>query len=82
MKVAFENVGRGRLSWVADLTTLSEAALVRELRRKKALASRAIDFDFSDDGTAARILVGGFRPVGTVHIIGGAKNDGRVRARP
>jgi hypothetical protein len=73
MKVAFEGVGRGKLSWTADLASLSEAALVRELRRKKALASRGVDFEFNDDGTAAFILVGGFRRVGFVRLIDSAK---------
>lgn len=71
MKVTFENVGRGRQTWTADLPSLSWRSLEREVRRKKALASRGVEFEFNADGTAGIILVGGFRPVGTFRAVGG-----------
>lgn len=67
MKVVFENVGRGRLTWTADLPSLSWRSLEREVRKKRgALRSRSVDFEFNADGTAGIIYVGdGYRPVGT-----------------
>ena len=66
MKVIFENVGRGRLTWTADLPSLSRRSLEREVRKKRgALRSRSVDFEFNADGTAGIIYVGDFRAVGT-----------------
>lgn len=73
MNVVFEGVGRGKLTWTAELASLSERALVREIQKKGALKSRGVDVEFNDDGTAGIILVGGFRCVGTFRVIDGAK---------
>lgn len=65
MKVVFENVGRGRLTWTADLPSLSWRSLEREVHKKKALRSRGVEFEFNADGTAGVIYVGFGRAVGT-----------------
>jgi hypothetical protein len=65
--VRFENVGRNRLSWSADLVSISEASLTREVKRKKALASRGLCFSY--DGEHGRIVaVSLSRVVGTFRI--------------
>ena len=69
--VQFQNVGRDKLSWSEILTSLSASTLTKAIRRRKALKSRDIDFDWNDDLTGARIVVGGFRHVGDLTVMGG-----------
>ena len=72
MKVTFENVGRHKMTWTADLPSLSWRSLEREVRAKRgALKSRSVDFEFNADGTAGVIYVGDFRPVGTFRALNG-----------
>lgn len=78
-KVRFTNVGRANMSWEADLSSRSESAMVREIRRKGALASRGIDF------AEGVIYVGGFRAVGMYEFVdpapaGGRREGGQVDA--
>ena len=73
MKVEFENVGRDKMTWTADLPSLSWRSLEREVRRKRgALRSRSIEFEFNAEGTAGVIYVGDFRPVGTFRAVNAA----------
>jgi hypothetical protein len=73
MTVYFESVGAQRKTWSAELETLSDSALLRQIRKHGALMSRGVDFEWEGCGTAAAILVGGVRQVGTVRVEGGAK---------
>jgi len=73
MKVEFENVGRNKMTWTADLPSLSWRSLEREVRAKRgALRSRSVEFEFNAEGTAGVIYVGDFRPVGTFRAINAA----------
>ena len=66
MRVRFENVGRDRQSWDAELTSTSDRALIREIYDKQALMSKAIDFDWNVAMEEADIVVGGSRIVGRI----------------
>lgn len=68
MTVKFENVGRDKKTWSADVSSLSDAELIRSIRKQGALASRDIAFEWSEEGTSAQIYVGGFRCVGSISI--------------
>ena len=73
MKVTFENVGRHKMTWTADLPSLSWRSLEREVRAKRgALRSRSVEFEFNAEGTAGVIYVGDFRPVGTFRAVNAA----------
>lgn len=71
MTVHFENVGHSRLSWDAEMEILSERALLRAIRRRKALASRCVEFTMEIEGenTVGAIYVGN-RSVGSFRIDG------------
>jgi len=73
MTVHFENVGRSKLSWTANLSSVSDNVLVREIKQRKALMSSGIDLDWDDSGTRAAIIVGGFRVVGCLRIEDGVR---------
>jgi len=74
MKVTFENVGRNKMTWTADLPSLSWRSLEREVRAKRgALRSRLVSFEFNADGMAGIIYVGDmYRPVGTFRAVNAA----------
>src|SRR6185436_1185317 len=69
--VRFEAVGRDKKSWETQLESLSDAALIRQIRQRAALMSRDMEFDWDDAGESATIVVGGFRCVGSVRVIDG-----------
>jgi hypothetical protein len=71
--VVFGSVGRRKLTWTAELPSLSERSMLREIRQKGALASDGVDFRWGSDGTDGLIVVGGFRVVGTFRVIDAAK---------
>lgn len=71
--VHFREVGAQKQSWTARVGSLSDLALKRQIKKRHALASRDIDFDWNEDGTAAVIWVGLVRRVGAVLVEGGAK---------
>jgi hypothetical protein len=71
--VIFENVGRGKVSWQQDMEHPSFVALSRAIKKKKALASKGIDFSYdvvNDDETRGTIFAG-FRAVGTFRVVSG-----------
>lgn len=70
MTVHFENVGRRKMTWSAEVSSLSDDSLIRAIEDKRALMSEGIEFDWKD-GTQGRIVVGGFRTVGTFRVEGG-----------
>jgi len=64
-RAEFRDVGRGKRSWGADFKRRpTEVMLIGAIRKKRALGSRGIDFDW--DGLKAGIYVGMIRHVGTV----------------
>lgn len=65
-KVTFENVGRNKLTWSVELREVSESALYRAIKKRRALASNDI-YCRSDDGVNG-VIIAGFRQVGTFHI--------------
>ena len=66
MKVYFENVGRNKATWQAEVKgELTYEWLYNQV--KPYLASRGIDF-FLDEVGKGEILVGGIRTVGTFRI--------------
>lgn len=73
MTVHFSDVGRDKKSWDAEVQSLSDAMLIREIRKQGALMSRSIDFAWDDSGDYARILVGLFRQVGELVVQGGMR---------
>ena len=75
MVVHFENVGNAKRSWDADLPLLSSQTLHREIKRKKALASKHLEFTMEVDGNdtighihAGMRTVGTFRVKGALHM--------------
>lgn len=70
MKIHFENVGRDHLSWSAEIEDVTYRRLLAEIRKKKALASRDVEFDFAEDGMSGNVIVGGWRPIGRFSLEG------------
>lgn len=70
MTVYFENVGRCKASWSANMRTLSYRSLLAQVRPH--LKSHNVSFQFNENGTAGAILVGGWRPVGSFRVEDGA----------
>lgn len=64
IKVSFENVGRDKQSWTEDFRELSESALYRAIKKRRALASKDIFCDL-DSGQ----IFAGFRCVGTFKVV-------------
>ncbi len=60
-QVEFSNVGRSKLTWVADMVNVDEASLIKEIRSKKVILSRDIVI------SGGKIFVG-LRTVGYVAI--------------
>jgi hypothetical protein len=69
MKILFKNVGRGKFTWEADVKTFTESALVRAIKKKKALMSNDIDVVENPSGGSGIIVVGGFHNVGEWFIV-------------
>lgn len=67
MRVHFEEVGRMKQSWTAEVESLSYASLFKQV--KPHLRSHDIDFLFSDDGMTGTIAAG-FHKVGRFRIEG------------
>lgn len=63
MKVTFENVGRDKQTWTEEFRELSESALYRAVKKRRALASKDVWCDL-DTG----IIYAGGRAVGTFSI--------------
>lgn len=70
-RVKFSDVGAGRATWEADVKSISNGTLLREVKRRHALASRFVDFEVDDDDWPPRgdIVVGGMRAVGRWEVI-------------
>jgi len=64
--VHFENVGRRKKSGSADIP-LTEAAILKEIRRNGALMSRDIDFTLDLD-TGEGSIYAGFHVVGRIRV--------------
>jgi hypothetical protein len=73
MVIRFLNVGRDKKSWTAEVSTLSDRTLLKEIRKHSALKSAGIDFDWNETGTGGSIYVGGLRNVGSFSVEGGFK---------
>lgn len=67
-KIQFIGIGRGKKTWTASVPW-REDAIVRHLRKSKALMSRGIDVEMT--ASTAVVLVGGFRQVGTFRKVDG-----------
>lgn len=68
-RIRFSNVGRDKKNWEADIPILpdgflDESAMIRSIKKHKALGSRGIDFE-----TDGKITVGLFRYVGDWSVI-------------
>lgn len=72
MTVQFENVGRNKKSWTADIEEINGDLLMRQIRKHGALGSRDVSFLWDDDTNEGVVVVGGFRQVGTFRVVGGA----------
>lgn len=68
MKVHFENVGRNKLSWTAEMGKLTHASLMRQINSKRALASRDVEFSVNDNDENQYSIYAGFHNVGTVRV--------------
>lgn len=62
--VHFQDVGRDKQSWSANLKSVSEDTLVKEVRRRGALCSRNVDCEINDMGSGGVVIVGGWRAAG------------------
>lgn len=71
MTVQFNNVGRDKVSWSAQVKEVTEPALLREVKKKGVLMSRGVDVDFDASGLSGCIVVGGFRVVGHFIVVEG-----------
>ncbi len=60
--VAFFEVGRDKKSWVESMR-VTHAAIVKSIRKRRALISRDIEVEFHEDGSSGNIYAG-TRPVG------------------
>lgn len=67
IKVRFESVGRDKRTWETEIRELSYPCLYQAIRKRKALASKEIDFEWIDDNTAQ--IFAGSREVGTFKIL-------------
>ena len=68
-RVRFENVGRDRKTWEVELCEIDYPSLYQAVKKKKALASKEIDFDWiGNDDTKGIVLAGG-REVGRFTIL-------------
>jgi hypothetical protein len=75
--VSFREVGRDKKTWTADMDSLSDSALIKQIKKQRALASSGIDFAWDDCGQHAGIYAGGFRHVGNLSVEGGVKFPGK-----
>jgi len=69
-KIAFVGVGRGKHSWVAEINTNNHPDVVGhdlylQVRKHGGLMSREVEVEYDEETFAGRVLVGGYRPVGT-----------------
>lgn len=64
MKIQFTEVGRDKKSWTAEIKELTESAIVRQVKKGKAILSSGIEAILNEDGKTGYIIVGGFRTVG------------------
>ena len=76
MKIAFQNVGRGKKCWAADIDDSGSAdeiatLIYREVRVHGNLASQNMDIEYNEETWTGTIIVGGFRPVGSFAPVGG-----------
>lgn len=71
MKIHFDSIGRDKISWDAEIGTVSFDDLMASLRKGNALRSMDVEFqmDFNDPSKngqqSGQVLVGGFREVGS-----------------
>lgn len=71
MKIQFVDVGRHKLSWVAEIDTTQSwddvsTAICIEVEKNGGLVSRGIGCSLSDDKSEGTVFAG-FRPAGTFH---------------
>jgi predicted nuclease of restriction endonuclease-like RecB superfamily len=64
MIVTFENVGRGKKTWQADIRELSYAELKKAVKKAGAIISRYPEFEVNDNERTGAIVCG-FRTCGT-----------------
>lgn len=62
--VTFENVGRSKRSWKAELKRIDEGTLTREVHAQNAIASQYPEFVYEDETKTGKIYAG-FNMVGT-----------------
>jgi hypothetical protein len=71
VSVEFIEVGRKRLTWIAEMGDTSDPQMLREIRRSGALMSQDVDVQWERDGYTAHIFVGLLRLVGTARVLRG-----------
>lgn len=64
MQFKLINIGRNKVN--KTITVKSEDQLIKAVKREGMLMSNDIDLFTEDDGKTYQVIVGGFRPVGTV----------------
>lgn len=73
MKLQFTNVGGLKGSFIAEIENLNDAtqyrALVEEVRQRGLLMSSEVDVVLRGEGVGGVVIVGGWRPVGTVTVL-------------
>lgn len=74
LKIKFMNVGNQKLSWTADIKTLTSDVLVRQIARKGALYNPTIDFQFNEETQEGKVLIAVVGVVGEFKVIG-VEND-------
>lgn len=69
MRVKFIDIGYGNANWIADMEELTEAAVVREVKRAGAVMSRQVSAVLDDSGKTGEVIVGMFRLAGRFKVI-------------
>lgn len=68
-EVIFRDVGRGQQTWSKRFREKpDDVALYREVKAKKALGSRGVDFEWNEEETGGLITVGAFHQVGVFEL--------------
>lgn len=66
-KVKFKNLGRWKATFEASIKELDHGSLLKAVRPY--LMSRDVEFSVDPDTNEGRVLVGGFRAVGTFKVL-------------
>lgn len=67
--VEFTNVGRGKKSWTQELDDVDHDSLLSSVLKHGALMSRDIEFAEDPDSNLGKVIVGGFRVVGSFRLL-------------